>query len=203
MPNKVPCLEGDIPVKIIKVCFSVNGQYLLRISNNSLTSGVVPASWKRAIVIPLYKKGDPGMAFNFRPVTNIPIVTKIVEKLVSQQLTDYLNSEHLYSDDQHGSRAHHSTGTALLSVTDEILKGMDRSEITLLTLIDFNRCFDVVDHKTLLNKLVTTNLPSMVWKFSQWPCPTSSTWWNAFGPSTNQHRNISGYMFGALTFQHR
>ena len=153
MPNKVSCIEGDIPVKILKLCFPINGQYLLRIINNSFASGVVPASWKRAIVIPLYKKGDPSVASNFRPVTNIPTITKIVEKLASQQLTDYLNREHLYSDDQHGFRAHHSTCTALLSVTDEILKGMDRSEITLLTLIDLSRCFDVVDHKTLLNKL--------------------------------------------------
>ena len=153
LPNKNSCMEDDIPVKILKLCFAIIGRYLLRIINKSFVTGIVPSVWKRAVVIPLYKKGDPSMASNFRPVTNIPNITKIVEKLVLKQLTSYLNRENLYSSDQHGFRASHSTCTALLSVTDEILKGMDRSEITLLTLIDLSRCFDVIDHKTLLNKL--------------------------------------------------
>ena len=153
MPNKISCVEGEIPVKILKLCFAITGRYLLRIINKSFVTGTIPASWKRAVVIPLYKKGDPSIAANFRPVTNIPTIAKVVEKLVPQQLASYLNMENLYSNDQHGFRANHSTCTALTSVTDEILKGMDRSEITLLTLIDLNRCFDVIDHKTLLNKL--------------------------------------------------
>ena len=59
----------------------------------------------------------------------------------------------LFSPDQHGFMARHSTTTALLTVTDQILQGMDNSEITLLALIDLSRCFDVVDHATLLTSL--------------------------------------------------
>ena len=69
------------------------------------------------------------------------------------QLTVYLRDNHIFSEDQHGFMKQHSTCTALLTVSEEILKGMDRSEISLLTLIDLSRCFDVIDHETLISKL--------------------------------------------------
>ena len=153
LPSKDSCASGDVPIKILKLCFSHIGHFLLRIINNSIVSETVPASWKCAIVIPLHKKGDPSQASNFRPITNVPAICKIVEKLVHQQITAYLDHYSLFSPDQHGFMTRHSTTTALLSITDQILQGMDRSEITLLTLIDLSRCFDVVDHATLLTSL--------------------------------------------------
>jgi len=113
----------------------------------------VPSSWKRAIVIPIHKRNDPSEASNFRPVTIVSTICKLVEKLVHHQLTAYLVYHGLFSSDQHGFTEKHSTCTALLSITDNILQGMDDSEITLLTLIDLSRCFDVVDHSMLLTKL--------------------------------------------------
>ena len=153
MPNKNSSIEGDIPVKILKLCFDRIGRFLLRIINLSFANETVPSSWKSAVVIPIHKRNDPSKASNFRPVTTVPVICKIVEKLVHMQLTSYLNQQNLFNDDQHGFREQHSTSTALLTVTDEILKGMDRSEITLLTLIDLSRCFDVIDHEALLTKL--------------------------------------------------
>ena len=126
---------------------------LLCIINNSIVTETVPTSWKCAVVIPLHKKGDPSQASNFRPITNVPAICKIVEKLVHQQITAYLDHYRLFSEDQHGFMARHSTTTALLTMTDQILTGMDQSEITLLALIDLSRCFDVVDHAALLTSL--------------------------------------------------
>ena len=73
-----------------------------------------------------------------------------------KQVTNYLSDQNLLSDDQHGFRRQHSTTTALINMTDEILKGMDRYHITLLTLPDLSLCFDVTDHDTLLEKLQLT-----------------------------------------------
>ena len=153
LPNKTSQIEGDIPVKILKIGFPLIGRYLLRIINASFVSECVPRCWKQAIVIPLYKKDDPSVASNFRPITLVPVISKIVERLVHEQLTTYLRDYHIFSEDQHGFLAKHSTSTALLTVTDEILNSMDRSEVSLLTLIDLSRCFDVISHDMLLTKL--------------------------------------------------
>ena len=153
LPNKDSCVPGDVPVKILKLCFPYIGRFLLRIINSSIVSESVPSSWKCAVVIPLHKRGEPSQSSNFRPITNVPVICKAVEKLVHQQITSYLDHYHLFSTDQHGFMACHSTATALLSMTDQILHGMDQAEITLLALIDLSRCFDVVDHATLLTCL--------------------------------------------------
>ena len=121
--------------------------------NTSFASEHVPRSWKQAIVIPLHKKDDPTVASNFRPVTLVPVISKIVERLVHEQLTTYLSDNHIFTEDQHGFMKQHSACTALLTVTDEILNGMDWSEVSLLTLLDLSRCFDVVSHQMLLSKL--------------------------------------------------
>ena len=144
LPNKDSCVPGDVPVKIIKLCFHYIGPLLLRIINSSIVSESVPSSWKCAVVVPLHKRGDPSQVPNFRPITNVPAICKIIEKLVHQQITAYLDHYSLFSEDQHGFMARHSTTTALLTITDQILTGMNRSEVTLLALIDLSRCFDVV-----------------------------------------------------------
>ena len=153
LPNKIECSEEDIPLNILKITFEVVGRTLLKIINNSIVSETVPSSWKSAIVLPLHKRNDPSIASNFRPITLVPGISKIVEKLVHIQLTHYLNKQCLFGTDQHWFLAQHSTSTALLTVTDEILRGINHSEVTILTLIDLSRCFDVVDHCNLLTKL--------------------------------------------------
>ena len=67
--------------------------------------------------------------------------------------TTYLSRNHLYSPEQHGFRNKHSTATALISVNDSLMEAADRGDISILTLIDLSRAFDVVDHQTLLNQL--------------------------------------------------
>ena len=101
---------------------------------------------KNAHVIPLHKKGSLSEAANFRPITNVPVICKIIEKIVFKQLDAFMRRNHLYSPDQHGFRANHSTATALATVSDSMRWAMDRGDVSLLTLIDLSRCFDVVDH---------------------------------------------------------
>lgn len=153
IPNKNHCIDGDVPLKILKISFCIVGRYLLRIINTSIVTENVPESWKRAEVLPLYKRNDPSDPTNFRPITIVSSICKIIEKIVHIQLTTYMKDQFLFSNDQHGFLSNHSTSTALLTMTDEIIKGMDRSEISLLALLDLSRCFDVVDHSTILKKL--------------------------------------------------
>ena len=128
---------------------------LLDVVNSSLHSGHVPVSWKQALVIPIPKGKTPKQPADTRPISILPAIMKLVEKIVQTQLNDYLESNHLLACHQHGYRKQHSTETALGIITDKALQAMDRGEISILALLDQSKCFDVVPHKNLLDKLST------------------------------------------------
>ena len=153
LPHKTSAADGVIDIRLIKIAFPIIGRILLQIINTSIVSETVPDSWKMAVVIPLHKKGDLTAPENFRPITNVPVISKIIEKVVCAQVDSYMNRNNLYSPDQHGFRSGHSTATALISVTDHLLGAIDRGDVSLLTLIDLSRAFDVVHHQTLLNQI--------------------------------------------------
>ena len=88
-----------------------------------------------------------------RPISILPAVTKIVERVVQRQLASYLEEHSLLSDAQHGYRKYHSTETALHAITDRALHAMDKGDICILVLLDLSKCFDVVPHEKLLEKL--------------------------------------------------
>ena len=93
------------------------------------------------------------MPSNYRPISIVPVIAKIVERAVHQQVYCYLSQNHLLSPTQHGFRPPHSTETALISISDRILSANDRGEISLLCMLDLSKCFDVIDHSKLLSKL--------------------------------------------------
>ena len=152
------CGEDGVSVRLIQKCFWSIGHVLLDVVNSSLTTGSVPESWKHATVTPLPKSSCLNDPSKFRPISVVPAISKIVERVVHIQLNNYFTRHELYSQSQHGYRAHHSTETALTEVTDKILSGMDRGEISLLVMIDLSRCFDVIDHGVLLDKLRLYNI---------------------------------------------
>ena len=110
---------GTYQQKILKLSFQAIGRVLLRIINTSFVTETVPPSWKRAEVITLHERDDPSIASNFRAITKVRIICKVVEKLVHDQVTTYMKEQNLFSDDQHGFRKKkHSTCTALLTVSE-------------------------------------------------------------------------------------
>ena len=119
----------------------------------SLSQGKVPASIKEAIVIPLLKKQsiDPGVLSNCRPVSNLPQLSKTLEKVVDNQIMDQTNNmSDMY---QLAYRKHHSTETVLLCVTNDIKLAMDSKKGTILVMIDLSSAFDTIDHSILLSRL--------------------------------------------------
>jgi len=116
-----------------------------------------PAS-NRAYVTPLLKKADLDAADvkSYRPITNLSVVSKLLERLVAQQLTTYLTDNGLLPDLQSAYRAHHSTETAVLKVVGDILLALDSGNLALLSLLDLSAAFDTVDHDTLLRRLQTS-----------------------------------------------
>ena len=134
------------------------GRILLDIVNCSLEIGMVPATWKHALITAIPKSGDSAKPCNTRPISMLPAIMKICERVVQLQVVEYFNEHHLFTDAQHGYRRDRSTETALSVITDKVYRAMDRGEISILVLLDLSKCFDVFCHEKLLEKLHFYNI---------------------------------------------
>ena len=150
------CALDPAPTNIVKECLDDLLPTLTFMINSSLQSGTFPSEWKEALVMPLLKKVDLDLVFkNFRPVSNLSFVSKLVEKAAAKQMHSYMTANHLFPLLQSAYRQHHSTETALLKVKNDILMNMDEQHVTLLVLLDLSAAFDTVDHTILLDRLHT------------------------------------------------
>ena len=147
------CGIDGIPTVFVKRTFAVIGHIILHVVNNSLITGHVPDSWKTALVYPIHKGGALNDPSQFRPISVVPLLAKITERIVQTQLYSYFSTHDLFSPTQHAYRRNHSTETALLTVSDFILSAMNRGEVVLLAMIDLSKCFDTIDHATLIHVL--------------------------------------------------
>jgi hypothetical protein len=129
--------------------------FLTALINASLRDGLLPASQKHAIITPLLKKTslDPDELKNYRPVSNLTFISKVVERIFAQQLVDYLQRNDLMPHLQSANRRHHSTETALLRVLSDLFSAADGRYVSLLGLLDLSAAFDCVDHNILLRRL--------------------------------------------------
>lgn len=132
----------------------VIGFYLTIIINTSIVTGKVPIEWKYSIVNLLYKEGDANEPCNFRPISLLCIMSKVLEKVVSDQLCDYLETNNILSNTQHGFRKHLSTETALTKICERIHVNIDENKISLLTLCNLSKAFDSVSHELLIKKMI-------------------------------------------------
>ena len=158
MKSSKSCGIDGISVYMYQKCYHGMGHVILDLVNSSLTTGSVPQAWKHALITPIPKTDDLSDPSKFRPISVVPGIAKIVERIVHQQLSAYFNEHQLFSSTQHGYRSFHSTETALSVVTDHILSAMDDSQISLLVLCDLSKGFDVVNHQMLLSKLRLYNI---------------------------------------------
>ena len=107
------------------------------------------------MVKPLLKKSnlDPSVFNNYRPVSNLPFLSKVLEKLAFNQVNDFLYRKNIFEKHQSGFRKYHSTETALLKILNDIRWNLDNKKLTVLVLLDLSAAFDTVDHHILLNRL--------------------------------------------------
>ena len=122
-------------------------------TNISIHTGVFPDVLKEARIIPIHKGGPSEDPSNYRPISILPLVSKVIEKHVTKHLFSYLNKYKLLHEAQSGFRKHHSCQTALIKLINDWLKHIDQGNIVGAILFDLKKAFDVVDHEILLQKL--------------------------------------------------
>ena len=125
----------------------------LHLANSSISTSTFPDSWKAAIVIPIHKSGDLKNPGNFRPISILPALSKILEKVVCSQLISYFIANHILSPSQYAYRPLHSNRDAILDIAEWVARRVDVGDVTSFTSIDPSRVLDSVDHSKLLNKL--------------------------------------------------
>ena len=150
--NKAAGLD-NMPGRLLKVSAPIIAPSLTYIYNLSLSTSTFPYEWKAAKVTPLFKSGDRNLTENYRPISILPIVAKIIEKEVHSQVYAFLLEHKLLNKHQHGFRTKRSTNTALLSVIDKWFQGMDDSRVTAVVYLDLAKAFDTVRHPILIDQL--------------------------------------------------
>ncbi len=149
------CYLDTLPTSFFKSVLNCLEADLLEVVNTSLISGTFPNSLKTAVVKPLLKKRNlyNSMLSNYRPISNLPFIGKIIENIVFNPLNNYLNSNGYLDNFQSGFRVHHSTETALIKIINDICFNSDSGKISVLVLLDLSAAFDTVDHNILLERL--------------------------------------------------
>ena len=149
------CDLDPIPANILEALLDILIKPITTIINLPLESGTFTLSFKEAHVTPLLKKSNLTVnnLKNYRPVSNLSFISKIIEKVVSNRLQAHINSNKLNNPMQSVYRKFHSTKTALLRVHNDISVSLDKGHVTALTLLDLSAAFDTIDHNTLTNRL--------------------------------------------------
>ena len=123
------------------------------IINQSLTTGIFPDKLKIAKVTPVYKKCDKKLINNYRPISVLPVISKVFETVIFDQLTKYFTNNNLFSSQQYGFRKNASTELAALELIDRLLTQLKDFKIPVNFYMDLSKAFDSLSHDILLNKL--------------------------------------------------
>ena len=154
---------------MLKLSASIIAPSIVKLINHSFNTASFPQRWKTAKVSPLFKGGDSEDLNNYRPISVLPVLSKVIERHVHDSLSSYLCENNLIYSKQSGFRKLHSTETALIGIIDELLFNFDNDRVSGMILIDYCKAFDMVDHVILLDKLHAYGLDN-----------TSLTWFQSY-----------------------
>ena len=148
-------------------CATKPAPVLLLIFSHSLSHEVIPKSWKRTAIIPIYKSGDKTVPSNNCPISLTSVICKVLERIIRKQVFSFLDQKGCLNSTQHGFRPAHSCLAVLLDVFDNIMHMLDNNSSVDMVYLYFSKAFDKVDHGILLHKLgavgITGNIG--IWLF--------------------------------------
>ena len=155
--NKSAGSDGLDPM-FLKAAAPVIAVPITRLFNMSLELSTFPLDWKSALVFPLFKGGSSSDPNCYRPISILPCLAKVLEKLVHKQLSQFLTSNNILSNLQSGFRPGHGCITATLKVLDDIISSLDSKQTCIAAFIDLSKAFDSVIHPILLQRLSSIGL---------------------------------------------
>lgn len=144
----------EIPLKFLKIVLPLLITPISFLFNKIISSGSYPSVWKYSKVVPIRKKATVDTLENLRPISILCVLSKAFERLLKNQIFEYINQNNFLSSFQSGYRPKHSTKTAMLKILDDIGILVDNGKPVALVLLDFSKAFDTVSHKMLCQKLV-------------------------------------------------
>ena len=153
--SKTSCSLDPLPTWLLANVLDSLLPTITTIINESFSQCVIPSKLKVALVTPLIKKPtlDPDLLKNYRPISNLPFLHKILERAAVLQLQQYLSENKLHAKAQSAYRQFHSTETALIRVTNDIFRAVDQHQEVVLVLLDLSAAFDTIDHQALLRRM--------------------------------------------------
>ena len=187
MANKKSKGKDGIPQDCLLQGHEVIAAPLTSVINCSIATGIFPEQWKEAIVIPILKKGDTKETKNYRPVSCLPAASKVVEKVICEQLTRFVEVHGLLPTNQHGFRAKRSTMTALSSMQKDWVRSAEEGLMTGVLVWDLSAAFDTLDIDLLLKKLAIYGADE-----------TTLNWFRSFLTNRTQRVRIGGTLSSPL-----
>jgi hypothetical protein len=170
---------------ISTILLKLSGNALIKpltaIINQSLHNGVFPQKLKIAKVIPIFKKEDPHLLNNYRPISLLPAISKVFEKVVHKQLQSYFSENNLFYHHQYGFREGFSTELALNEFVDRINQILDNNKIPFALYIDLSKAFDTLDHSILIHKLRHYGITN-----------TELNWFSSYLTDRSQYVEVNG-----------
>ena len=204
LSNSAACSLDEITSLVLKSAKTELLPVLTHLYNLSIRTHVFPKCWKVSKVTPLFKSGNRNHVNNYWPISIIPTVGKVMERLVHTQLSKYLKVHQILNESQSGFRQAHSTGTCLVDFLDSIYEEIDGGGIVGSVYLDLSKAFDSIHHNILIVKLqkLGIRLGSCAWVESYLCDRTQHTKVNntLSGPLTNECGVPQGSILGPLLF---
>ena len=176
---------NSIPYRVLFLLKNEISKQLADLFNLSFMTGVFPSVLKTAKVVPVFKKDSKLNYSNYRPISLLSNIEKILEKLMYKRLYAFLDYNNIIYDLQFGFRQQYFTSHALINITENIRKALDDGNIGCGVFVDLQKAFDTVDHQILLAKLNHYGIRGV-----------SNDWFKSYLPNRNQYVSIHGYESG-------
>lgn len=188
--NKAPGYD-KVSMRVIKACLPSILPVITDLFNTSFSTACFPKDWKHAEVVAHLKEGDHEVAGDNRPISLLPVMSKVLERLAHDQFVDYLTTNNILSDHQSGNKKCHSTETLGILFTSHLYKAIDEKKVTAVLMLDLSKAFDSIDHQRLLEKLRNLNIPD----------PTLA-WFQSYLTDRTQCVRIQNSLSNYLTIKH-
>lgn len=165
-PNKSPGMDKIHP-RVLKETANTFSEPLTILFNKSIQQCTVPNEWKKAQISAIYKKGDKSHAGNYRPVSLTSVVCKVMETIVREHITKHMRTNNLFSTKQYGFISGRSTPLQLLEVMDRWTEALDNGYEIDCVYMDFQKAFDTVPHRRLLQKMQAYGISSQILRWTE------------------------------------